>query len=71
MPSLDFRCTRCQTVFEARRAAASPNPACPACGGAVEAVFLVAPAFHGFAAAGRNAAAGSLPACGKGCRCCP
>ncbi|MBI2311332.1 MAG: zinc ribbon domain-containing protein [Betaproteobacteria bacterium] len=71
MPSYDFRCPRCRRVFEVSRRIGAADPLCPGCGGAVEPVFLVAPAVHGVDAAGRELAARSLPECGKGCSCCP
>ncbi|NBC14994.1 MAG: zinc ribbon domain-containing protein [Gammaproteobacteria bacterium] len=71
MPTYDYQCTRCGSRLEARHAIGATPPACDHCGGRLRRMLLQAPAMHGFAARGRDAAARSLPECGKGCRCCP
>lgn len=71
MPNYDYRCRSCRNTFEAVHMMSATPPPCPACGGAVGRIFVRAPAVHGFMARGRERASGSLPQCGKGCRCCP
>lgn len=71
MPTYDYECDRCRTVFEAFHAASAPSPECPECGGLSTKHFMSAPAIHGDAAQGREQAVRSLPQCGKGCSCCP
>lgn len=76
MPSYDYRCTSCRLTFEASHGIGTSRPPCPQCGGAVEQVFLFAPAVHGYMARGRELAIRSLepnPAAGghgPGCPCC-
>jgi putative FmdB family regulatory protein len=71
MPTYDYRCPGCRTLFEVRHRTTERPTACPRCGGEIERVFLQATAVHGTMARGREMAARSLPQCGKGCRCCP
>jgi len=71
MPIYDYRCRNCGTEFEVMQRMDARAPACRACGARTERLFRKAPAIHGQAAAGRQAAVRSLPECGKGCRCCP
>jgi len=71
MPTYDYRCLNCRTQFEASHAITAAAPHCASCGGKAERVLLSPPAVHGLQARGRDAAARSLPECGKGCRCCP
>jgi putative FmdB family regulatory protein len=71
MPTYDYRCDDCAHTFEAFHAMGAPKPSCETCGGATSRVLIRAPAIHGVMARGRAVAAGSLPECGKGCRCCP
>jgi putative FmdB family regulatory protein len=71
MPTYDYRCVHCNASFQAKHSMHAGAPSCPDCGGLTRKVILSAPALHGDAARGREQAAGSLPECGKGCRCCP
>ena len=71
MPTYDYQCRDCCTRFEAVHGVAAAGPDCPACGGTVRRILLSAPAVHGSMASGRELATRALPACGKGCRCCP
>ena len=71
MPTYDYECTRCATLFEAFHPMTSPAPGCPKCGAPPRRVFISAPAVHDGMARGREFAARSLPECGKGCSCCP
>ncbi len=71
MPNYDYRCLECRTQFEANHAVTDTAPPCVACGGRSRLIILSPPAIQGFQARGRDAAARSLPDCGKGCRCCP
>ncbi|MDV3240001.1 MAG: zinc ribbon domain-containing protein [Gammaproteobacteria bacterium] len=71
MPTYDYRCTACAAVFEVVQPISAPHPDCPRCAAPARRVILRAPVMHGTAASGREAAARSLPECGRGCRCCP
>lgn len=71
MPSYDYLCPDCRTQFEANHPINAAPPTCIVCGGRARRIILSPPAVHGFQARGRDAAARSLPECGKGCRCCP
>ena len=71
MPTYDYRCQDCHDEFEAFHTMSDPSPNCGACGGETARILRRAPVFHGVMARGREAAASSLPQCGKGCRCCP
>ena len=71
MPTYDYRCVKCAASFEIRHAMSVTDPACPRCSGPLRRLILSAPPFHGGMARGRELAVGSLPECGKGCRCCP
>ncbi|KXK19214.1 MAG: Zinc ribbon domain protein [Chloroflexi bacterium OLB15] len=45
MPLYDYRCQKCETVFEARHAFSESAPPCPACGSAnVQRLITSAPA---------------------------
>ncbi len=77
MPTYDYICPGCRHSFAARHKIAEPSPSCPQCGGGVvERAFLKAPAIHGAAARGREAAISSLTAAaansghGPKCPCC-
>lgn len=71
MPVYDYKCVHCRSRFDAMHAISAAAPPCPRCGGLAERQILSAPAVHGAMARGRDAAARSLPQCGKGCSCCP
>lgn len=76
MPTYDYRCPNCHTLFQARHAMAAGGPDCPACGTAPERVILSAPAVHGHMARGRESAARIFERQetetrhGPGCSCC-
>ena len=47
MPTFDFRCKRCSTVFEfARPFGSKTSPSCPACGSKSTEKLLTPPAVH-------------------------
>lgn len=71
MPTYDYKCQDCGGEFQDFHAIADPAPECGDCGGEAERSWVSPPAFHGADAKGREAAIGSLPQCGAGCRCCP
>ena len=71
MPTYDYACIDCERHFEKFHPMNARKPNCLWCGGETRRIVLRAPATHGFEARGRELAAASLPACGKGCRCCP
>ena len=71
MPTYDYQCPECDTLFEVVHQIHDASPQCPCCGGEARPIILRAPAFHGAMAQGRELAVRSLPECGKGCRCCP
>jgi len=71
MPTYDYRCVPCNSTFQIVHSMSAAAPACPRCAGQMKRLILSAPAFHGGMARGRERAVGSLPECGKGCRCCP
>ena len=71
MPTYDYRCTRCDSNFQIVHSINAAVPDCPRCAGSMRRLILSAPALHGGMARGREQAVGSLPECGKGCRCCP
>lgn len=71
MPTYDYRCLQCNLAFQIVHSMSACAPACPDCAGPMKQLILSAPAFHGGMASGREQAVGSLPECGKGCRCCP
>lgn len=76
MPTYDYRCTCCHNQFAVRHGMTAVKPACPRCSGALERVFLTAPAVHDHMARGRELAVRSLepkqhsPKHGPGCPCC-
>ena len=77
MPTYDYVCPDCRHSFAVRQKIAEPRPFCPQCGGGLaERAFLRAPAIHGAAARGREAAIRSLKATaadsghGPKCPCC-
>ncbi len=76
MPTYDYFCPSCRHSFAAHHKMSEPRPSCPQCGGLVERAFLTAPAIHGGAARGREAAIRSLTATaadsghGPKCPCC-
>lgn len=47
MPTYDYECSKCGAPHQAQHSMSADKPACPACGGELERVFLVAPAVHG------------------------
>ena len=71
MPTYDYRCLSCRIRFEVQHHTTERLTVCPRCNGEIQRVFLAAVAVHGTMARGREMAAGSLPQCGRGCRCCP
>lgn len=76
MPTYDYRCTKCQTQFQAKHAMNGVKPDCPHCGNEPDKVILCAPAVHGSMAQGRKAAEStfekqeSMNSHGPGCPCC-
>jgi putative FmdB family regulatory protein len=56
MPTYDYHCPNCQTLFQASHAIGDQGPDCPDCGATPERVILSAPAVHGHMAQGREAA---------------
>lgn len=76
MPTYDYRCTNCLTLFQAYHAMSVGGPDCSACGAQPERVILSAPAVHGHMARGREEAACTLEkqetrtGHGPGCPCC-
>ncbi len=77
MPTYDYKCTQCDTQFEARHPMNEDNPDCPVCGAKTKKMILFPPATHGYMACGREQAMRSLqPMPGKskhthgvGCGC--
>jgi putative FmdB family regulatory protein len=52
MPTYDYECTKCHQPHRANHSMNADKPACPACGGELKQVFLVAPATHGASSGG-------------------
>lgn len=76
MPTYDYRCPDCHTLFQAYHAMTAREPHCPVCGAAPVRIILSAPAVHGYMARGREAAARTFEkqntetGHGPGCPCC-
>jgi putative FmdB family regulatory protein len=76
MPTYDYRCSSCGTLFQARHTMDAARPKCPSCGGLPVRLILSAPAVHGYMARGREAAVRTFEkqetgaGHGPGCPCC-
>ncbi|MEZ5839707.1 MAG: zinc ribbon domain-containing protein [Hyphomicrobiales bacterium] len=55
MPTYDYRCTGCGEQHRLQHSMSADKPDCPACGGALEQIFITAPAIAG-ATSGTSAA---------------
>ncbi|HQF30992.1 MAG TPA: zinc ribbon domain-containing protein [Hyphomicrobiales bacterium] len=68
MPTYDYRCTACGEHHRATHSMSAEKPACPACSGTLEQVFLTAPAIAGASSgAGDFGDFGSCSMPGGGC----
>lgn len=76
MPTYDYRCPNCSTLFQAHHAMAARASDCPNCGAQPQRVILSAPAIHGHMARGREEAARTferpqtVTGHGPSCPCC-
>lgn len=62
MPTYDYECNDCGEHHQAQHSMSADKPDCPACGGELTQVFLVAPAVNG-AGSGSNDMV-EAPSCG-------
>jgi putative FmdB family regulatory protein len=66
MPTYDYRCRDCGDEIKIQLSINDPAPLCAACGRPMEAMIIVAPAYHGRMARGREQAMRCLEASSSG-----